>query len=334
MLNLYFIKTGDDDDIDDVSGSLMERTGNSMDDMYKLYCRHARATGFSVRKGTSRSSTTGIELARFYLCSCAGIKQKKAEVETTTSGKTRKKKLVGITRTNCPALLHVKRNKEGIYEVHKHVMQHNHNLTRPEWGHHHRSERKIPEETAKIIEQMISCGIKAAQSYHYLEFLAGGKEHVGHTMRDHLNFVSRLNLNKIESGDAQTLIDILEEESANDPEFYYSVRLDGEARLANIFWRDSSMRDDYGLFGDVVVFDTTYRTNKYDLICAPFVGITSHWKNVMFGCAFISDEKTETFEWLFKAFSKSMGGKHPVSIFTDQDLAMSNGIEKVRYPKY
>ncbi len=51
---------------------------------------------------------------------------------------------------------------------------------------------------------------------------------------------------------------------------------------------------DYDCFGDVLVFDTTYRTNKYNLICAPFVGINYHWQNVMFGCAFLLDETTES----------------------------------------
>ncbi|XP_073152029.1 protein FAR1-RELATED SEQUENCE 5-like [Henckelia pumila] len=89
------------------------------------------------------------------------------------------------------------------------------------------------------------------------------------------------------------------------------------------------MKEDYDIFGDVMVFDTTYRTNKYNLICAPFVGINHHWKNVMFGCAFLSDEKVESFQWLFEVFKKSMGGKCPVSFFTYQDQAISNAIEKV-----
>ncbi|XP_021747450.1 protein FAR1-RELATED SEQUENCE 5-like [Chenopodium quinoa] len=39
---------------------------------------------------------------------------------------------------------------------------------------------------------------------------------------------------------------------------------------------------DYHYFGDLLVFDTTYRTNKYGMICAPFVGMNHHGNNVMF----------------------------------------------------
>ena len=89
------------------------------------------------------------------------------------------------------------------------------------------------------------------------------------------------------------------------------------------------MKDDYKLYGDVLIFDTTYRTNKYGLICAPFVGVNNHWNNVMFACAFISNESTETFVWLFEEFMKSMDGKKPITIFTDQDFAIQKAIQQV-----
>ncbi|KAL8470478.1 hypothetical protein ACS0TY_033098 [Phlomoides rotata] len=45
-----------------------------------------------------------------------------------------------------------------------------------------------------------------------------------------------------------------------------------KGRLLNVFWRDSMMQENFGIYGDIVVFDITYKANKYDLICAPFVG--------------------------------------------------------------
>jgi ABC-type uncharacterized transport system auxiliary subunit len=38
--------------------------------------------------------------------------------------------------------------------------------------------------------------------------------------------------------------------------------LDAEEHITNIFWADAQMIIDYKLFGDVVSFDTAYRTNK------------------------------------------------------------------------
>jgi len=52
------------------------------------------------------------------------------------------------------------------------------------------------------------------------------------------------------------------------------------------------MLEDYILFGDLVVFDITYCTNKYDMICAPLVVLNHH---VMFCCGFFMNEKIESF---------------------------------------
>ena len=96
----------------------------------------------------------------------------------------------------------------------------------------------------------------------------------------------------IEAGDSQSLINEFKKRDAEDAMFFYTIQVDQENRMTNFFWRDGRSRIDYDMFGDVVIFDTTYRTNKYNLICAPFVGVNHHWQNVMFGCAFLLDETT------------------------------------------
>ena len=50
------------------------------------------------------------------------------------------------------------------------------------------------------------------------------------------------------------------------------------------------MKEDYILFGDLAIHDTTYRRNKYDMICNPFVGVNHHGSNVMFGSGFLLNE--------------------------------------------
>ena len=70
----------------------------------------------------------------------------------------------------------------------------------------------------------------------------------------------RLRMKAIEGGDAQTVIDKLIEESEKDPDLYYHVILNEQGQLIALFWSDSMMREDYKIYGDVVIFDTTYRT--------------------------------------------------------------------------
>ena len=66
------------------------------------------------------------------------------------------------------------------------------------------------------------------------------------------------------------------------------------------------MKSDYLLFGNLFVFDTTCRTNHYEIICIPFVCMNHHAKHVMVGCGFLMNEKVESFVWLFETFLEVM----------------------------
>jgi hypothetical protein len=60
-------------------------------------------------------------------------------------------------------------------------------------------------------------------------------------------------LKSIDAGDAQALVNHLQNRQAQDVMFYYSVQLDQESRLTNVFWRDGKSKIDYNCFGDFVV---------------------------------------------------------------------------------
>ncbi|GJR75310.1 FAR1-related sequence 5-like protein [Tanacetum coccineum] len=94
-------------------------------------------------------------------------------------------------------------------------------------------------------------------------------------------------------------------------------------------YKGGRSRDAYIKFGDVLVFDVTYMTNKFKFPFSPFVGVNHHGQSILFGGALLENEKEETFEWLFKEFKKCMFDKHPTAIITDQDKAMGNAILKV-----
>ena len=62
------------------------------------------------------------------------------------------------------------------------------------------------------------------------------------------------------------------------------------------------------------------------------IGTKSAFIPILFGCTFLVNETTESFIQLFETFFTTMGGKQPISIFTDQDQAIANEIKKV-FPK-
>ncbi|KAK6785971.1 hypothetical protein RDI58_014496 [Solanum bulbocastanum] len=63
---------------------------------------------------------------------------------------------------------------------------------------------------------------------------------------------------------------------------------------------------DYKIYGDVVSFDTTYRTTKEYRPLALFVGLNNHREMVIFGATLLYEESIESFEWFFNKFFRIM----------------------------
>lgn len=76
----------------------------------------------------------------------------------------------------------------------------------------------------------------------------------------------------------------------------------------------------YSLFGNVVSFDTTYKTNKYLMIFASFTRVNHHRQCITFGATFLANEKDDdSIVWLFEKFIEAMVRKQPSIIITYQD---------------
>ena len=62
---------------------------------------------------------------------------------------------------------------------------------------------------------------------------------------------------------------------------------------------------------------------------ALFTGVDHHRQSILFGSALLKNEVEDTFVWLFETWLEAMGGKAPISIITNQDLAMRPAVAKV-----
>ncbi|XP_039778150.1 protein FAR1-RELATED SEQUENCE 5-like [Panicum virgatum] len=159
----------------------------------------------------------------------------------------------------------------------------------------------------------------------------GGYDKVGYTSRDLYNFCHLYKQEIIAGGDAQTIISHLMERQIRDSDFFFKYMTDGEGHLQGLFWCDTQYLLDYEAFGDVVVFDSTYKINRYNLPLVPFVGVNHHYRKVIFGCGIISHENIESYVWLLKmkTFTEANVQKHSISVITDGDLAMQRAISVV-----
>ncbi|GJS09144.1 protein FAR1-related sequence 11 [Tanacetum coccineum] len=67
----------------------------------------------------------------------------------------------------------------------------------------------------------------------------------------------------VEASDAMSLIDHMKYSKQNNAKFQYVYTVDKERRLENLFWCHPQSFEWYSKYGDVVVFDTTYKVNRY-----------------------------------------------------------------------
>ena len=118
------------------------------------------------------------------------------------------------------------------------------------------------------------------------------------------------------------VIRYFQSKSASDSQFFFEFELDEDHTIRNVFWSDRRSRDNYMKFSDVVIFDTTYRTNNFNIPFAPFTGVNHYRQFALFGCALLADETEDIIVWLFRTFLTYMCDKKPKAIITDQDPTM------------
>ena len=69
--------------------------------------------------------------------------------------------------------------------------------------------------------------------------------------------------------------------------------MDDELHAWNVFWVDARSRAAYESFHDVITFNTTYLTNKYDMPFAHFIGINHHGESIILGCGLLFGRSEE-----------------------------------------
>ncbi|KAL3808046.1 hypothetical protein ACJIZ3_000309 [Penstemon smallii] len=140
------------------------------------------------------------------------------------------------------------------------------------------------------------------------------------------NWLNKLRAERIQEGDMNTVINDLEELKLKNARLFYKYNSDEDVTLTRLFWCDGCSRAEYEAFGDVMVFDRTYKTNKYSYPLVIFSGVNNHGSTCIFGACFLQNETIESYQWVLQAILEAMGGKIPEVVLTDQDAAMRSAI--------
>ncbi|CAN1318737.1 Protein FAR1-RELATED SEQUENCE 5 [Linum perenne] len=128
--------------------------------------------------------------------------------------------------------------------------------------------RNVGEADKDTLRHYRETGLRPSEAYDLEVHHSGGHANVGYTKRDAFNHCHRDDIEKLSEGDAATTLAYLKSKTNGDIDFFMKYTVVEDRMLEKVFWADSLSIADFEAFGDVLMIDTTYKKNKYNL---PFV---------------------------------------------------------------
>ncbi|CAN0846252.1 Protein FAR1-RELATED SEQUENCE 5 [Linum grandiflorum] len=280
---------------------IMTMTWPTYEAALNWYNRYAKAWLFTARMD-EKTVIGGIITNQHLVCGCEGRRRKRTKENVRESRPE--------TRCDCKAMFRFAFDKSTtIYRVTKFRNDHSHKLVYPQLAHHMPSMRKMSDVDINIQRQYRAGGIGPSKAFDTEMNKVGGHAYMGHTKRDAQNQAHRDHLKQFTEGDAATALAFLESKLEKDKKFFLKYTFDSENRLEKVLWADSMSIADYSCFGDLLLFDATYKKNIYNMPLIIFSGINHHYQTCIFVCALVQHEREENYVWALETLTEAMGGK-------------------------
>ncbi|KAG2719571.1 hypothetical protein I3843_03G259100 [Carya illinoinensis] len=307
----------------------------SDDDAFEYYSNFARKNGFSIRKARSTESQNLGVYRRDFVCYRSGFNQprKKANVEHPRERKS--------VRCGCDAKLYLtKEIVDGVTQwyVSQFSNVHNHELLEDDQVRLLPAYRKIQEADQERILLLSKAGFPVNRIVKVLELEKGLQPgQLPFIEKDVRNFVRTCKktvqendalLTEKRENDTLELVEVCKAMMERDPDFLYDCTTDENGKVESIAWSYADSVRAYSVFGDVVTFDTTYRSITYGLLLGVWFGIDNNGKAIFFGCVLLQEENSRSFTWALQTFVRFMGGQHPQTILTDIDSGLGDAIAR------
>ncbi|XP_019161151.1 PREDICTED: protein FAR1-RELATED SEQUENCE 5-like [Ipomoea nil] len=309
---------------------VLGQTFDSLDCAIVFYKRYAGYVGFDCRQGTIRRRRDGVVVERQVFCSREGFKKSIYSTQSTCVGDGKpivvKRRRV-TNKVGCNAKVVFKHKSNGLFVVHFLEERHTHVMCSIIAKQFLKVNRSLDAGHQMFIASCVRANIGYVRSYKLFKEIVGEYSNVGATGVDFKNFKHDL-MAYILNGDAQLFIDTLFKRRELCEAFEFEYDVDDVDQLTRVFWADAVSRKNFALFGDVVLFDATYRSNRYNLVFVPFTGIDNHKRSITFGVGLLTREDVDSYVWLLERFKKTMRHE-PICVVTDQDPAVKIAVARV-----
>ncbi|XP_072997837.1 protein FAR1-RELATED SEQUENCE 6-like [Typha latifolia] len=292
----------------------------NVEEAFLFYTAYGYRTGFGVTRRTSHSMHGKKYRQTFTCCKEGNPRVKKALI------KCRRRPIV---KCGCRAMMVIKDpSLRDAWVVDYVILKHNHPLD-PDRVRFMKCFRELPISIKMQLHINDQGGTLLAEPLNAVISQAAENKSSTSNQKYFRNLVDQTRKLRLGEGDAQALVKYFETMQLQNPSFFYSWDMDENGLLMNVFWADARSRASYQYFSDVISFDTSYMTSKYNMPLVLFIGVNHHGQSILLGCGLLANETTESYIWIFSRWLNCMNDKPPNAIITDQDESIRTAVAEV-----
>lgn len=124
--------------------------------------------------------------------------------------------------------------------------------------------------------------------------------------------------------DAYTFVNLAEKDISEN-EGYFDYELNDDHTFKRSIYLSNTMLLYSEKFLDLVIIDSTYRRNRFNLILVNILGVSNTGKNITLGFALLSNETTEDYKYVFRNLKKAWKNEEPENFIIDESQAIQSG---------
>jgi hypothetical protein len=301
----------------------------------KFLISHANAHGFELRWTTTGSEGSSGSHGGTVKCWCADPPpptDAPAELSSFPSARTSASKATRQIKSDCPWRVSFFRQKNRTYRITSRDLTHNHALlSSSDITSNIDSLRKITPDISMAVRTMISNGMHGVESERrYLQ------DSLGVTIQRDV-FQNLISKTKRELGmldsvdDFKMLLNWLQGEIANKAAVArYHVNESVGYELDGVFYMSADMVYHLDRNGEVLVMDTTFKTNRFHWPLLLVCGVNEHWQTIVLAVGLLHHQTTALFSWALEQMASAVSPEAwgaIATVITDGDAAMSAAID-------